>query len=287
MLSRFGCFGTCPYYEVQVFGDGRVEWSGGRFVEVADRKTYRIATSEAEQLLRRFRTPEVWALCGDYSRRVTDNASVSVKIAAGSANKNIRDYADSAPLWFRQLQVEINRVADTHTLRHGAAETEALIHIREEYLPKPGITDLMRATVRGDLALAKQALDAGAVVDATDSSGWTALMYAAASYGNRKILEELLRRRANPEQVSPFGDTVLMAASLRGSFDPALARLGNNINAQNRDGVSALMLIASRGRYEEIEAALNAGADPNLRDKQGHTALNYLEARNCRRSLVS
>ena len=77
-----------------------------------------------------------------------------------------------------------------------------------------------------------------------------------------------------------------MAASLLGYFDEDLARTGANINAQNRDGVSALMLLADRNRPDEIKAALKAGANAKLTDRHGHSALDYLDTTNCHKSLV-
>ena len=33
-LERTACFGTCPIYKLTVYGDGRVEYEGERFVTV-------------------------------------------------------------------------------------------------------------------------------------------------------------------------------------------------------------------------------------------------------------
>ena len=106
------------------------------------------------------------------------------------------------------------------------------------------------------------------------------------AHAGSSAVDALLQAGASAKHVSPYGDTILMAASLSGFFDQDLARLGVNINAQNRDGVSALMLLADRNRPDEIKAALKAGANAKLVDRSGHSAEAYLNATNCRRSLV-
>ena len=225
-------------------------------------------------------------LCGNYSRSVTDSAAALVEISIGGPVKSIHDYAESSPRWFQRLRDEIDRVGATHDLRHGEAGTEPLVRIQEEYLPKPGLTDLMTAASRSDVTEVRKLIAMGAPPDEVDASGWTALMYASAARTGSSAVEALLQAGASAKHVSPYGDTILMAASLSGFFDQDLARLGANINAQNRDGVSALMLLADRNRPDEIKAALKAGANAKLVDRSGHSAEAYLDATNCLRSLV-
>ena len=217
---------------------------------------------------------------------MTDSAAALVEISIGGHVKSIHDYAESSPRWFQRLRDEIDRVGATHDLRHGEAGTEPLVRIQEEYLPKPGLTDLMTAASRSDVTEVRKLIAMGAPLDEVDSSGWTALMYVSAAHAGSSAVDALLQAGASAKHVSPYGDTILMAASLSGFFDQDLARLGANINAQNRDGVSALMLLADRNRPDEIKAALKAGANAKLVDRSGHSAEAYLDATNCLRSLV-
>lgn len=285
-LSRSGCYGTCPSYQVTLFGDGRVHWQGHGFVEILGERIYQIDSGLAAKVLQRFRSPDVFGLCGDYSRSVTDNPSTRTEIAFSSRRKTIDDYAFSSPAWFRQLQMEFEESLLTHSMRHGDPISEPLIHLQEEYLPKPGLNELMRAAASGNLGKLQQLIAAGALLDETDASGWTALMYAAAAHNNGGTFDELIHAGADPGHRSPYGDTVLMAFALTGYFEKDLARKTALLNVQNRDGVTALMLLAAGGRTEEIRAALRAGADAKLKDKHGQTALDYLDAIPCGKSLV-
>jgi TonB family protein len=285
-LRRSGCYGTCPSYEITLFGNGHIRWKGDAFVEAIGERTYSIDRVVAEQILKRFRSSEVLSLCGEYSRSVTDSASTLTEIAVSNIRKSIHDYASSSPPWFQGLLADLDSATQSHLMRHGDPVTEPLINIQGEYLPKPGVTDLMRSAARGELDTLNQLITSGARLEDTDASGWTALMYAAASYSSGQTLDALLRAGANRSHRSSFGDTVLMSAALKGVFDERLAQGTGTINAQNRDGVTALMLLAARGRVDEIKAALKAGASATLKDQHGRSAVDYLDAIPCRKSLV-
>lgn len=285
-LWRSGCYGTCPAYEVKVFGDGRYEWDGKAFVAAIGKRSGRIPEAEAVRLLERFRTSDVWSLCDSYSQSVTDNPTYLISLAFEGATKTIEDYADSSPTWFQELQDAVDETVNTHALRHGDAATEALSNIDNEYFPKPGQTEWIRAVIQGDLDRVRSLVQSGVDVNAADASGWTALMYAVGNYQRDEIVVLLLQSGVKASHQTPYGDTVLMAAALADNFDRELAKLGGNINAQNRDGVTALMLLAVKADPEQIEDALLEGANAKLRDSRGRTALDYLEKANCDENLI-
>jgi hypothetical protein len=52
-LARNACFGTCPVYEVRIFGDGRVVYDGKRFVRVEGEQQSAIDKAEVLRLLER------------------------------------------------------------------------------------------------------------------------------------------------------------------------------------------------------------------------------------------
>lgn len=52
-----------------------------------------------------------------------------------------------------------------------------------------------------------------------------------------------------------------------------LVRAGGRVDARNDAGYSAFVLAAYNGRGDAVAALLAAGADPNLGDKRGNTAL--------------
>lgn len=94
-----------------------------------------------------------------------------------------------------------------------------------------------------DASLMKELVERGAKVDQTDVHGNRALHHAA---------EE--RPPEGPEKIN------------------LLVALDSNVNWQNNDGETSLMVAAKYPIVENVEALLALGADKNLKDKEGRTA---------------
>ena len=285
-LSRSGCYGTCPSYKVRVAENGDVNWIGDEFVDAVGERHSSIPLGAAHALLEKFASPAFWALCGGYDASVTDNPTMQIEVRIGGHSKRVWNYADSAPEFEQSLENDVDSAANTHAWRHGDPRTEPLSNIYQDaYLPKPGVTPLMKAAAEANLTAIKEILISGGDVDVTDASGWTALMYAAAS-GHSEPVELLLASKANPNHNSLNGDTPLMASAISRLFDEDLARAGADVNAKNSVGTTALMILAAAGEADEVRDALKAGADATLKDSMGRTALDYLHLANCGKTPV-
>lgn len=281
-LSRSGCFGVCPVYSVKISADGTVEWNGEFFVRTRGHRTSHISSDSAKHLLGKFLAADFWNLCNDYSAAITDQATTITVFRTGGRSKKVDNYANSAPAWFISLELEIDATANTHRWRHGDPRSEPLSNIDEDAeMPKPGVTPLMRAAALGNETQITAILNEKPDIDAVDSSGWTALMYAATSRAESDPVLLLLSAHANPNHRSARGDTPLMAAAISGLFDEDLGEAGADVNAMNSDGVTALMILAAKGEPDEVKEILESHADPSLKDKRGQTALSYLRLANC------
>lgn len=106
-----------------------------------------------------------------------------------------------------------------------------------------GRTLLHWAVSGGHLNLVKYLLDQGALVDIPDETGWTPLLISV-STGNWDIFEHLLNQP------------------------------GININVQTEDLMGCLHYAVSKNRREISKRLLEAGVDPDLRDKRGATPLH-------------
>jgi len=103
---------------------------------------------------------------------------------------------------------------------------------------------MMFAAFNGHAAVAEYLLDAGAEIDAKDSTGRTALMYAASG---------------------PFVETV-------GLF----LKRGAEVNVQGTlEGFTPLMTAAAEGLADVVRLLLGAGADRDIKDVDGDTALSF------------
>lgn len=288
-MSRSGCYGTCPIYKVRLQADGSVVWDGGGFVVEKRRSSAHVGSQLATDLIAKFAAADFWALCGSYSQSVTDSATTTFRVKIGSRTKAVSNYANSAPDFLNDLEYAIDETADTHRWLHGDPREEPLSFIEDDgYGPKPGLTPLMKAAARTDHKQVQQLLRAGADPNQADSSGWTALMYAridsyrgGAHIFRSELIRELVAAGADPNYLSPHGESALMAQAFDRRFEEELVRAEANVNQQNNDGVSTLMILASFGEADEIAKALQAGANPNLKDVQGRTALDYLNRANC------
>lgn len=285
-LSRSGCYGTCPVYDVTVSENGDVTWKGYGFVASTGQKHSHIDAEAAHALIEKFLDPKFWALCGGYSSSATDSATTEIEVHIGGRSKAVSNYDESAPAWVETLEKAIDATVDTHLWRHGDPRKEPLTNIFEDaWLPKPGVTPLMRAAADADIAKMKALLASGAHVDAVDSSGWTALMYAAASR-HCKPVQLLLKAGANPNHRSYSGDTPLMASAITGAFDEELFHAGAKVNEPNSQGVTILMIFAANADPDEVKKALDFGANASARDASGRSALDYLRLADCGKSPV-
>jgi len=78
---------------------------------------------------------------------VTDVPTFFTTLNVAGQSKTVRDYADGAPKWLRDLDQEIDGLADTHRWRHGDPAEELFGEMRlqeDTFMPKPGITCPLR-----------------------------------------------------------------------------------------------------------------------------------------------
>src|SRR5688572_19787445 len=140
--------------------------------------------------------------------------------------------------------------------------------------PRGGGTPLMYAAVVGSLEGMTVLLDNGADVNAANSVGATALMWAANDLAKVKLL---LARGANPKAVSQRGRTALfLAARSDRSADivKLLIAAGADARAVDAAKMTVLHAAAAGNDTETIRQVIDAGgADVNAADFAGFTPL--------------
>jgi ankyrin repeat protein len=177
--------------------------------------------------------------------------------------------------------------------------------------PEPdGTTPLMRAVHARDYGIAELLIAAGAEISARNSYGVTPL-YIAARAGDYVGTRLLLDAGANANSALPSGETALMTAAKAGNPDVVRALLtgGSNVsllqlaerraaaqvaeaagyvvptnptattnyaevNARDRwYARTALMIAAAEGHSDVVQMLIEAGADIELLDEEGASAL--------------
>jgi ankyrin repeat protein len=160
-------------------------------------------------------------------------------------------------------------------LQMGASMTQA---------DNEGFTALCHAVLGRNTEVAMLLLDHGAPIDG--SPGRPPPLYVAMAAGYPLVARTLFERGANPNATAPNGDSPLHLAAKRcDSYDiDALLLHGADVNARDNAGCTPLQLAASATTVKEefgvsqineedcaeaLISLIEAGADPNLRDKAG------------------
>jgi ankyrin repeat protein len=150
---------------------------------------------------------------------------------------------------------------------------------------------LMTAARSGSVDAVRCLLDHGADVNAREPwQGETALMWAAGQ-NHAAIAQLLIRHGADVDARSPTPEfprpqagltvlprgqwTPLMYAARQGAVEATrtLADAGANLDLADPDGTTALVLAIINVHYDTAAALIEAGADPNLADTTGMAAL--------------
>jgi hypothetical protein len=215
-----------------------------------------------------------------------------------------RDHKQALPLGFMaMLRFDRERLGLPRELPGTGAVAKALIDAGAPVDGDPGDkeTPLITAASYGDAEVAKVLIDAGADVNARSAPdsggvpGGSALVHAAV-FGMTDVLDLLVAAGADVhslEEAAAAGDItgwltpesplqariralVFAADHQRLPVIDELIAAGTPVDAFDKVwGRQALRIAAQNGRPASVRRLLGRGADPNLRDKEGLTALDW------------
>ena len=143
--------------------------------------------------------------------------------------------------------------------------------------------DLVTAAKANDVPLVRELTRRGGNVNAKDGLQDSAFLYAGAE-GFNEVLGLTLAAGADVASTNRYGGTALIPASEHGHVDTVriLIDAGVPVNHVNNLGWTAMqeaILLNSGGprQQEVVRLLLAAGADPEIRDPEGRTALRNAE----------
>jgi ankyrin repeat protein len=154
---------------------------------------------------------------------------------------------------------------------------------------QPLLVLLMSSNAESIVQIVEILLKSGANVNLQDSTGATALMYAAQE-GNEPLVKTLITAGAKttPQANQTYTATALIIAIT--AQTPSLpiikillkaSDIKDSINLQDTSGLTALMWAAKTGNLAAVEALITAGADVTIVTPQEQTAFS-VSAPNCK-----
>jgi ankyrin repeat protein len=118
----------------------------------------------------------------------------------------------------------------------------------------------------------------GAKIEEKDDRGWTALMHAAAG-GQTAVIKTLLAHGANIHAKDGYGINVLMSSfygvtlSNDKRFETIKLLLANGVKVNETDRSGSSAILSALANPAIVEILLVAGANPNVANDDGRTAL--------------
>ena len=183
------------------------------------------------------------------------------------AEVNARDQSGRTPLMEACRRCRANVV--TFLIEHGAE-----VNARDQ----SGRTPLMEACKHCRANVVTFLIEHGAEVNARDQSGHTPLMEAC-SHGEENAVTFLIEHGADVDPQDNDEETALHHAVYSDCESleilSCLILKGLDVNACESDGRSPLMIASVRGKVNSVAFLLEHGANVNLQNKNGKTALHY------------
>jgi hypothetical protein len=121
-LERAPCLGTCPVYQLSIFGDGTVRFDGKQHVAQQGVATAKISSGAVDSLVSELESAGYFGFADEYVRDApacgqyaTDSPSVITSLTVNGRTKRIRhDYGcGAAPPELGRLEQRIDEVAGT------------------------------------------------------------------------------------------------------------------------------------------------------------------------------
>lgn len=196
-------------------------------------------------------------------------------LSASSVKNNLHHYEEAAKKW-RDLEEADRQEKLSKAVNAGDFDTAARMiaagSMDPDFADQPGVPMLCHAARRGDVAMARLLLCAGASVNGTDDTETSPLMHAVMAQ-QVAVIPVLRRAGASVSQQREDGESALTLA-VRADSPPvvhALLDSGNGLPRNGKDGKTLLALAMKFGSRNIAQEQLPLGAD--LPNREGTLSL--------------
>ena len=266
-LSRTGCFGSCPSYELEVHGDGTVFFEGRANVAINGPHRGSVSRDAVLQMVEAFRAADYFSLKDKYMWAVTDSATYTTSISVDGKTKQVVDYVGvqvGMPESVSKLEESIDRLAGVERWTKGNAETvPALMQEKFNFQSQEASTILANVAQMGDVEAVRALVAAGVVVSTKPTT--SGLRPPGTALGNAAIRGDLEMLRALLSSDIKDTDTrteALERAAAAGKIDAMRMLIENGANPI---ATKVLISAASSGVPAVVEEILKYKPDLNSR----------------------
>ena len=279
-LERASCYGPCPDYRVELWGNGDAVYSGRFNVALAGSHHWHVDPQAVRALVTRFREADFLSLDDKYHGNWTDNPTYTLSLAFDGVNKTVVDYMGPTvgmPMAAHDLEDEVDAVAGTRPWVKGGGDVLALLK-QENYdfhaRDKEHAMLLASVVQSGDVDTVRELLALGISPESSFGKGNTALSITAGLH-SVEMLKLLLENGAGAHDVQAL-NAALISAARQGGLEQTHLLLDYGADPkipESNSGYTVLMAAASGERPDVVREILKRHVDVNAHDNNQQTAL--------------
>jgi len=275
VLSRTGCFGTCPSYRVEVHGDGAVLYDGGSYVAITGSHRASVSSGVVSEMVEAFRAADYFSLKDKYMWGATDLPTYKTSISIDGRTKEVVDYAGQQvgmPESVSKLEETIDRLSGVERWTKGNGETvPALMQEKFDFTSPKASEFLANVAQRGNAEAVRDLIAAGVIVSTEPVQPRLGMPGTALEHAAQRGDVEMLRALLSAGFKDPDAKTeALKRASSAGKMDAIRLLIGSGANPTAPD---VLIQASASGIPAVVQEILKYKPDANSRGQDGTTAL--------------
>lgn len=275
VLSRTGCFGTCPSYRVEVHGDGAVLYEGGSFVAITGSHRASVSSDVVAEMVEAFRAADYFSLQDKYMWGATDLPTYTTSISIDGKTKEVVDYAGEhvgMPASVTTLEKALDRLSGVERWTKGNGETVAALTREKFDFKSPQASEILaNVAEKGNADAVRDLLATGVTMSTERAQKPRGIPGTALENAARRGDVEMLRALLSADPIDPKLKTeALKSAAWDGKKDAMRLLIGSGADPTAPD---VLIGAAASGVPAVVQEILKYRPDVNLRGRNGTTAM--------------